>query len=65
MKKNIFELNHKLHILFAIVMLAAVLLSFYFFIMTIILKQDKHRTIFTTWQFPMLLSIFLDVIVET
>lgn len=38
------------------------LLSFYIFINTICWDCKTHKTIFTTWQFPMLLALFLDSI---
>jgi len=38
-----------------------VLLSFYIFIMTIFMKSTQYKAAFSTWQFPMLLAIFLDV----
>ena len=37
------------------------LLSFYIFIMTIFMKSTQYKGVFSTWQFPMLLAIFLDV----
>ena len=51
-----------LHLLFTFFLLLALLLSFYFFIITVVLNKDKHRSIFTTWQFPMLLAVFMDVL---
>lgn len=43
-------------------LLVALLTSFYIFVNTLILKDDKHKKIYSTWQFPMLLAIFIDTI---
>jgi hypothetical protein len=29
--------------------------------MTIVVKSKEYRDVFTTWQFPMLLAIFLEI----
>ena len=51
--------------IFKILMFIIVLLSFYIFIMTLMLKSKEYKDIFSTWQFPMLLAIFLDILIET
>ena len=51
--------------IFKILMFIIVLLSFYIFIMTLMLKSNDYKDIFSTWQFPMLLAIFLDILIET
>lgn len=48
--------------IFIFSLLIALLISFYFFVSHIVLKDNKHSKIFTTWQFPMLLAIFIDSI---
>jgi len=48
--------------IFIFVLLIALLFSFYFFINQLILKDKTHSKVFTTWQFPMLLAIFIDAI---
>ncbi len=48
--------------IFLFFLLCTLLLSFYFFINKLILKNNHHDDIFNTWQFPMLLAIYLDTI---
>ncbi len=48
--------------LFVVCLFVALLLSFYFFIDILVLKKKDHSKIFSTWQFPMLLAIFVDTI---
>lgn len=52
----------KLNIFFQIFLLGALLISFYFFIDILVFKNNNHSDIFSTWQFPMLLAIYLDTI---
>jgi hypothetical protein len=47
---------------FIIFLLCTLLLSFYFCINKLILKNNDHDDVFNTWQFPMLLAIYLDTI---
>jgi len=42
------------------VLLIATLLSGYIFIVTIIFQQTTYAGIFSSWQFPMLVAIFID-----
>jgi hypothetical protein len=51
--KNIFKLS----------LLVSLLISFYIFINTIFFNSS-HKSLFSTWQFPMLLAIFLEVWLE-
>ena len=60
--KNIFDNN--LHKVFVILLLFTTALSFYFFTHVVILKEYKHQSIFSNWQFPMLLAVLLDVLYE-
>jgi uncharacterized integral membrane protein len=46
---------------FKILLFLIVLLSFYIFIVTVFMKSTQYKGVFSTWQFPMLLAIFLDV----
>lgn len=48
--------------IFIFTLLIALLISFYFFITHMVLRDNKHSKIFTTWQFPMLFAIFIDAI---
>lgn len=52
---------NSLEIFFKLSLLLTLFLSFYIFISVTIYKNSTHKTIFSTWQFPMLLAIFLDV----
>lgn len=51
------------HFLLIIFLGITVLLSFYILVMNIIFKDKSLRTSFNTWQFPMLLALFLDSII--
>ena len=46
---------------FKLLLFLIVLLSFYIFIVTVFMKSPQYKSVFSTWQFPMLLAIFLDV----
>jgi hypothetical protein len=48
--------------IFIICLFIAVLISFYFFIDTLVFKNKSNSKIFSTWQFPMLLAIYVDTI---
>jgi hypothetical protein len=54
--------NSFLQKLFVLCLFIALLVSFYFFIDVLVFKKKDHSTIFSTWQFPMLLAIFVDTI---
>ena len=41
-----------------IFLLGALLISFYIFIDILVFKNKEHQKYFSTWQFPMLLSIY-------
>jgi len=51
--------------IFHYLLLISVLISFYIFIKTIIMNHDDKKHMFSTWQFPMLLAIYLDLIYNT
>jgi len=51
-----------LKVLFHFCLFTAVLISFYFFIDILVFKNKHHSDIFSTWQFPMLLAIYVDTI---
>ncbi len=53
--------NESLKLLFQVLLLLVLLLSFYMFIATLVYKSKSFRGVFSTWQFPMLLALFLDV----
>lgn len=48
--------------IFKFVLLASLLISFYVFIDIVVFKRDTYKPLFSTWQFPMLLALYLDVI---
>jgi uncharacterized integral membrane protein len=56
--KYIFSLDF----VFKTVLLLSVLISFYIFINILVLKKQTYKPMFSTWQFPMLLAIYLEVI---
>jgi hypothetical protein len=51
--------------IFKLLLFIVLLISFYFFIDVLIFKNKDHYTVFTTWQFPMLLALYLDAIKYT
>jgi hypothetical protein len=51
-----------LKVIFHFSLLTALLISFYFFIDILVFKNKHYSDIFSTWQFPMLLAIYIDVI---
>jgi hypothetical protein len=46
---------------YRLILLISVVLSFYIFITVIFFKQDGKKHMYTAWQFPMLLAVFLEV----
>lgn len=54
------SINHHLGELFKILMFIVTLLSFYIFIMTVVVKSNDFKGIFSAWQFPMILALFVD-----
>lgn len=48
--------------IFKFVLLVSLLISFYVFIDIVVFKRDTYKPLFSTWQFPMLLALYLDVI---
>jgi hypothetical protein len=50
---------------FYLCLLGALLLSFYFFIDVIVFKNKTYTDIFSTWEFPMLLALFMDVMYKS
>lgn len=56
-------LNNKLiQNIFILCLFIVLVISFYFFVDTLILKNKDNSKIFGTWQFPMLLAIYIDTI---
>jgi hypothetical protein len=54
--------ENKLHMLFKILLFITMLLSFYFFVDKVLLTSNKHDKVYNTWQFPLLLAAYLDVL---
>jgi hypothetical protein len=48
--------------IFQFCLLVTLLLSFYFFIDITVFKNKTYTDIFSTWQFPMLLALYMDTI---
>ena len=51
--------------IFQFCLLGALLFSLYFFIDITVFKQKKYVDIFSTWQFPMLLALYMDTIYKS
>ena len=50
--------------IFQVSLLIALLISFYIFVRTLVMKDLKHSISFSTWQFPMLLAIYIEAIYD-
>jgi len=50
---------------FHLCLLGALLLSLYFFIDITVFKNKTYINIFSTWQFPMLLALYMDTIYKS
>jgi len=48
--------------IFVLSLFVTVLISFYFFIDVLMFKNKDNSKLFNTWQFPMLLAIYIDII---
>jgi len=48
-------------VVFQMALLFALLLSFYIFVKTIFFGDITKKKLFSNWQFPMLLAVYLDV----
>ena len=53
-------LQSPLEIVFKFFLFAALTLSFYFFVDVLVFKNKRYKHVFSTWQFPMLLALFID-----
>jgi FtsH-binding integral membrane protein len=51
--------------IFHLCLLGALLLSLYIFIDITVLKNKTYMSVFSTWQFPMLLALYMDVIYKS
>ena len=56
------EFVFQLDFIFKFVLFIALAISFYVFINIILFKDFTYKKMFSTWQFPMLLALYLDVI---
>lgn len=61
---NLIEIDFlfKLDFIFKTLLLIVVIISFFIFINILVFKNHKYKSMFSTWQFPMLLALYLDVI---
>ena len=57
-----FKYIFSLDLVFKTVLLLSVIISFYIFINILVFKKQLYKPMFSTWQFPMLLAIYLEVI---
>ena len=48
--------------LFVIFLSLCLIFSFYIMMVTLFTKDNTHNRIFSVWQFPMLLAIFIDTL---
>ena len=53
---------NSIQILFVSLLLVCLLISFYIMVTALFSKDNTHNHIFSAWQFPMLLAIFIDII---
>lgn len=58
-------MNFFLKYVFHLCLLGALLLSLYFFIDITVFKNKTYKNIFSTWQFPMLLALYMDTIYKS
>jgi hypothetical protein len=58
------KLNN-IQVLFVVLLCACLVISFYIMVVTLFSKNKTHNHIFSAWQFPMLLAIFIDTIYHT
>lgn len=59
---NNIEFMFNLNFIFKTLLLIVVIISFFIFINILVFKNHKYKSMFSTWQFPMLLALYLDVI---
>ena len=59
--KLYFNLNY-IQRVFLFLLLLCLFISFYIMVITLCTKDNTHNHIFSAWQFPMLLAIFIDMI---
>lgn len=51
-----------INIILQLSLFIALLCSFYIFVNALLLKENTYKNLYTTWQFPMLLAIYIDTI---
>jgi len=51
---------NKIQALFVVLLSCCLVISFYIMVVTLFSKNNTHNRIFSVWQFPMLLAIFID-----
>jgi hypothetical protein len=56
---------NSIQILFVLLLLVCLLISFYMMVITLFSKDNTHNHIFSAWQFPMLLAILVDIVYIT
>ena len=48
--------------LFIVLLFVCLIISFYIMVICLFSKNNTHNRIFSAWQFPMLLAIFIDTL---
>jgi hypothetical protein len=54
--------NDKFTILFNFSLLITLILSFYIFVRAIFFSDNNKKKVFNSWQFPMLLALYIDAV---
>lgn len=49
-----------IHSVFLALLFIVLMLSFYIFVTTLVFEKPDNKFLYQTWQFPMLLALFLD-----
>lgn len=53
--------NYSLGLVIKSALVIALILSFYVFLSVIVFNDPKHKSIYNTWQFPMLFALFAEM----
>ena len=54
--------RHWLQNIFIFCLFMVLVISIYFFIDVMVLKNKTHMDVFSNWQFPMIFALFLDTL---
>jgi uncharacterized integral membrane protein len=53
-----------LQFIYKLALLIALLISFFIFINNTMFKHPEYKTMFSAWQFPMLLAVYIEAIYD-